>query len=329
MPIGTTDNMILRPEFFEAGFLEGVGQNIDVFNESSQNAIRFATRELEGDFAKTRFWDRVPDLVTYRDDTDTSDAESSVLGQSDHIAVKTKRNIGPIENTIDSLRSVASSPEEFSFMFGEQAGEDAAKDYLNTGLRSAVAALTNQSRVFVDEASSGNTLNHSLLNALLATFGDARGDLVAFVMHSAAFTDLVENNISSAGDQTEFATIFDEAPGSFTRPVVVTDSDALVNEDGIEAGDDSYYTLALQESALDVSESDSLDIWEKLFPEKENATILMKGESAITIDMLGFTWDETDGGRNPDDSALATGSNWEPDHDQHKNWAGAVLEHDA
>jgi hypothetical protein len=328
MAIATAANQVIRPEFFEAGFLQGVGQNIEVFNEQSNGTLQFETRDLEGDFAKTRFFDRISSLVTYRDDTSTSSVTSESLTTSDHIAVKTKRKIGPVENTVDSLETIASDEEEFSMMFGRQAGEDAAENYLNTALGSAVSALSNQGPNYVDESgSSSNTLTHALLNDLLSAFGDARGDIVALVMHSKAFNDLVGNNISSSGDQTEFATIYREAPGSFQRPVVVTDSPDLINTDGISTGTDSYYTLGLQEGAMQVSESDSLRIFDEVETGSENVTFRAQGESAITLDMLGFTWDETNGGRNPNDSALKTGSNWDTDHSEEKNRAGVVLEH--
>lgn len=328
MAIGTASNVVIRPQYFEAGFLEGVGQNIDVFNAASQNALTFAQREMEGDYEKTRFFDRISGLVNYRDDTSTSSVSSKQLSQSDHIAVKTKRRIGPVENTMDSLRSIGADEEEFSFLLGQQAGEDASQDYLDTLLLSLVTALANTTANFVDKSgSASNTLNHSRLNDLLAQFGDARGDIEALIMHSTPFNDLVGNNISSSGDQTEFATIYNEAPGSFNRPVIVTDSSELVNTDGITTGTDSYYTLGLQSGAGDVEESDELMMWDEINTGQDNVTVRMQGESAITLDILGYTWDETNGGRNPNDSAIGTGSNWDTDHGQKKNRAGVVMEH--
>lgn len=328
MAIGTVSNQVIRPEFFEAGFLEGVGQNLDVFNENSQQALQFNMRQLEGDYAKTRYFDRISSLVSYRDDTSTASVTSENLSTSDHVAVKTKRKIGPVEDTIDSLRSIGSDEEEFSFLLGEQAGEDAAQNYLNTGLGAAVAALTNQSANYQDDSgAASNTLDHSRLNTLLGLFGDARSDLIALIMHSTPFENLVGNNISSSGDQTEFATIYNNAPGSFQRPVIVTDSSDLVNTDGVTTGTDSYYTLALQEGALEISESDELTIYDEIETGTENVTFRAQGESAITLDMLGFTWDDAGAGRNPNDSTLKTGSNWNTDHSQEKDRAGAVLEH--
>lgn len=328
MAIGTASNVVIRPNFFEAGFIEGVGQNINVFNAASQDALTFAQREAEGDFDKTRFFDRISGLVSYRDDTSTSSVSSKQLSQSDHIAVKTKRRIGPVENTMDSLRSIGADEEEFSFLLGQQAGEDASQDYLDTLILSLVAALANTSANYVDDSgAAGNTLNHSRLNDLLAAFGDARGSIEALVMHSKAFNDLVGNNISSSGDQTEFATIYNNAPGSFQRPVIVTDSEELVNTDGVTTGTDSYYTLGLQSGAADVAESDELMMWDEIITGQDNVTVRMQGESAVTLDLLGYTWDETNGGRNPNDSALGTGTNWDTDHSQKKDRAGVVLEH--
>lgn len=328
MAIGTVSNQVIRPEFFEAGFLEGVGQNIDAFNNNSNGAIQFNLRELEGDYAKTRFFDRISSLVSYRDDTSTASAASESLTTSDHVAVKTKRVIGPVEDTIDSLRSMNMDETDFSFQLGQQAGEDAAQNYLNTGLGALVAAIDNQSANSSDDSgASGNTLNHTRLNNLLSLAGDARQQIVALVMHSTPFNDLIGNNISSSGDQTEFATIYQGNPGTFQRPVVVTDSTDLVNTDGVTTGTDSYYTLGLKESALEISESDNLEIFDEIETGNDNVTFRAQGESAITLDMLGFTWDTSGGGRNPNDSTLKTGSNWNTDHSEKKDRAGFLLEH--
>lgn len=328
MAIGTASNVVIRPEFFEAGFLEGVGQEIDVFNENSAGTMSFAQRQFAGDFQKTRFWDRLNDIVSHRDDTSTSNVSSTQMTQSDHIAVKTKRRIGPIENTMDSIRAAASDEEEFSFLFGELAGEESAEDYVNTGILCVVTALVNTAANYQDDSgNSGNTLDHSRLNSLLSLAGDARGNIDALVMHSKAYNDLIDNNIASSGDQTEFATIYQGNPGTFQRPVVVTDSPELVNTDGVSSGTDSYYTLALQEGALEVEEADELEVFDELITGNENVQLRLQGESAITLDVKGYTYDEASGGRNPDDAVLGTGTNWDTDHGQKKDRAGFVLEH--
>ena len=308
--------------------MEGVGQNIDVFNANSAGTMRFVQRNLPGDYEKTRFWDRLTSLVSHRDDTSTSSVSSTAMTQSDDISVKTKRRIGPVENTIDSLRSVASDEEEFSFIFGELTGEESAQNYVNTAILVAVTALVNTSANYKDDAgAASNTLNHERLNDLLSLAGDARGSIRALVMHSKAFNDLVGNNISSSGDQVEFATIYQGNPGTFQRPVVVTDSSELVNTDGVSSGTDSYYTLGLTEDAVEVAESDELEIYDEVITGNENVTLRVQGENAITLGLKGYTWDETNGGRNPADDTLGTGTNWDTIHSQKKDRAGYILEH--
>lgn len=328
MAIGTASNVVIRPRFFRAGFIEGVGQNIEVFNENSNSTIRLVQRSLAGDYEKTAFWDRLTSLVSHRDDTSTSSVSSTAMTQSDDIAVKTKRLIGPVENTFDSLTSAASDEEEFSFLFGELAGEESAQDYVNTALLVLVTALINESANYKDDSgASGNTLNHTRLNDLLSLAGDARGSVQSLVMHSKAFNDLVGANISSSGDQTEFATIYQGNPGTFQRPVVVTDSTELVNTDGVSSGTDSYYTLGLTMNAIEVAEADELAVYDEQITGQENASLRVQGENAITVGLKGFTWDETNGGRNPDDATIGTATNWDTLHTNEKDRAGFVLEH--
>jgi len=328
MAIGDSNNIIIRPEFFNAGLRETLDQNVEVFNANSGGALELITEQSTSDFQKTRFVDRFENLSKRRDDTSLADKNPQELTQSDDIDVRVKRGTEPIAQTIDSLRDADLSREEMSVLIGNQAGEDVAKDYTDTALLCLVAALSNQSDVYVDKSSSAsNTLNHTRMNDALAAFGDRRQAINVMIMHSKAFNDLVGNNISSSGDQTEFATIYQESPGSFQRIVVVTDSESLVNTDGVTTGTDSYNTVLLQEMAFEVQETRTLRMYEELKTGKENVYVEMQGEHDFTLSMKGFSWDETNGGRNPTDSALGTGSNWDPVVDNYKDFPGVVLEH--
>jgi len=328
MAIGNASNIIIRPEFFNAGLRETLDQNVDVFNANSGGALELVTEGSTADFQKTRFVDRFSNLSVRRDDTSNSSVTPQALTQTDDIDVRVKRRTDPIQQSVDSIRDAGLSREEMSVIIGNQAGEDIAADYTNTAVLCLVAALQGQSETYLDKSgSSSNTLDNALMNEGLGKFGDRRQALSVAVMHSKPFEDLVGNNVSASGDQVEFATIYNNDVGSFGRTVIVTDSDELVNTDGISAGTDSYYTLLLQEMAFQVQETRTMEMFEDLKTGNENVTVEMQGEHDFTLSMKGFSWDETNGGRNPTDSALGTGSNWDSVVGNFKDFPGVVVEH--
>lgn len=328
MAIGNSSNIIIRPEFFNAGLRETLDQNVDVFNANSGGALELITEGSTSDFQKTRFVDRFSNLSKRRDDTSNSSVTPEALTQSDHIDVRVKRRTDPIQQTIDSLRDAGLSEEEMSVIIGNQAGEDIAKDYTDTSILCLVAALQGETETYLDKSgSSSNTLDNALMNEGLGKFGDRRQALSVAIMHSKAFEDLVGNNVSSSGDQVEFATIYGEDVGSFGRTIIVTDSSELVETDGISTGTDSYKTLLLQEMAFQVQETRTMEMFDDLKTGNENVSVEMQGEHDFTLSMKGFTWDETNGGRNPTDSALGTASNWDPVVNNYKDFPGVVIEH--
>ena len=328
MAIGNASNIIIRPEFFNAGLRETLDQNVDVFNANSGGALELVTEGSTSDFQKTRFVDRFSNLSTRRDDESNASVTPQALTQSDDIDVRVKRRSDPIQQSVDSLRDAGLSREEMSVIIGNQAGEDIAQDYTNTALLCLVAALQKQNDTYLDKSGdASNTLDNALMNEGLGKFGDNRGALEVAIMHSKAFTDLTGNNIDSSGDQVEFATIYQESVGSFNRIVIVTDSADLVETDGISAGTDSYKTLLLQQGAFQVQETRTMEMFEDLKTGNENVTVEMQGEHDFTVSMKAFSWDEASGGRNPTDSALGTASNWNAVVDNYKDFPGVVVEH--
>jgi hypothetical protein len=52
----------------------------------------------------------------------------------------------------------------------------------------------------------------------------------------------------------------------------------------------------------------------------------LQGEFAFNVGLKGFQWDVTNGGANPTDSALGTGSNWDLIAADIKDTSGIIIQ---
>ena len=59
--------------------------------------------------------------------------------------------------------------------------------------------------------------------------------------------------------------------------------------------------------------------------DQENMGTIWKGESSFTVGLKGYAWDVTNGGKSPNDAAIATGTNWDQFASDVKDTAGVLL----
>jgi hypothetical protein len=328
---------LIYPELVHSGLSETLVQNTDTFNEASRNAIRLVTARKRGDFAQESFFKNVANIVNRRVVSSTSPGNEAVnsnnVPMDEHISVKLNRRIGPIDQTFDSFRKLGSDVdlEVLSFLLGGQIAKAVQVDQLDSGLISLVAALSNQAAVTIDNgpgASPQSTLDTNTLVDGLATFGDAAGRVVMWVMHSKVFFDLVKQQITANIDGISNFNVAEATPVTLNRPVLVTDSAALIsaatNFSPITQGP-QYTTLGLTENAVVLEDSEEEMMYTDVITGNENIVARLQGEFAYNVGCKGFRYDPANGGINPDDTALGTGTNWDAVMDSSKDFGGFVI----
>lgn len=309
----------LYPEQVQTGMVETLQQETNIFNGASAGAIRLFPQALPAEYAKDAFFQNIAGLVSRRDPTSTSAATDLELTQEENVSVKLNRKIGPVKLTNDAFRKIGSDPAEASLIIGRQSGKAIAVDYVDTALLAAVAAIRNVSALEVDRTTA--TMDHSALVAGLKTFGDAANRIVAWVMHSNVFHDLMDESIDSKITNVADVAIFTATIGSLRRPVIVTDSPSL-----IESGSpDTYITLGLVAGGVDVIQSEPSEMVNQLMTGEENIYQRIQGESAYNLKLKGYQWDLANGGTNPADAAVGTGTNWDQVAASVKDTAGFAI----
>jgi hypothetical protein len=313
---------LIYPELVHGGMVETLVQNTDAFNAASGNAIRLVTARRRGDFAQESFIKNVSGLVNRRGvagSPENAAVTSNPVPMSEFVSVKVNRRIGPIDQTLDSFRKLGENAdlEVLSRKIGVQIAKAVQVNQLEAGLTSLVAAITAQAGL-VNTTSPEATITTNRLVDGLAQFGDAASRISIWVMHSKVYFDLVKNQIGANIDGISNFNIANAAPVTLNRPVLVSDSASLVNG-GI------YTTLGLTSDAVILEDSEEESLMGDLITGKDNLVVRLQGEFAYNIKVKGTAWDVSNGGVNPDDTALGTGTNWDSVMDNDKDLAGVAI----
>lgn len=317
---------IYNDEFF-GGMFESVAQNVNGFNAASANAIRLVAADLKGNYNKESFMKTISSLITRRDITSVSSADDIPMTQGELVGVKINRKIGPIAQTLDAWRKISSDQREMSFILGQMIGQEKAKDYLNTAIMCAEAALEGQNTNCYDATGASTaTMTATHLNSGMAKLGDAAGQLACWVMHSKPYFDLVGQAISDKIYEEAGVVVYGGTPGTFGRPVVVADAPALYTAATSASGSyANYHTLGLMLDGAVIKESEQEEVVSEVVTGLENLVFRVQGEYAFNAEVKGVAWDVTNGGANPTDAALGTSSNWDKVATSYKHLAGVRI----
>jgi len=313
----STTNWKVYEEQFWGGFTEVQEQNIRAFDAASAGAIRIVAARKRGNYEQESFLKKVSALVTRRDITSVSTAADTGLVTDELVRVKINRKIGPVAETLDAWRKIGQDPATMSFLLGQQAAPDIQADYLNSAIRAVRAAITAVTALNFD--GTAGVLSFASLIAGLALFGDKATSIVCWLMHSKPFFDLFSDGITNYKiDTVGGFMLVTGTPVSLGRPIVVTDSAALITT----GSPNQYHTLGLVADAVTVTESEERVIESDLVTGLENLVMRVQGEYAFNVGVKGAQWDMTAGGVNPTDAALVTSTNWDKVATDNKSCAG-------
>ncbi len=320
---GTGADFKIYDDQVQGGMVETLVQNTDAFNAASRGAIRLVTNRLPGNFEIEAFFQNIDGLVQRRDLTSVAPVAAQKVTQEEMISVKLNRRVGPIEQTLDAFRKIGAQAGEqsLSFLIGTQIAKAMQVDWLHSGLLSVVNALVNIPALGHSAAASLGTSD--LVNGL-SKMGDASSRVILWLMHSKPYYDLVNNQIADNIDGVSNFNVATATPITLNRPVLVTDDDALI----LPGSPNRYRTLGLVASAVTLEDSEEDMIQNEIVTGLENLVVRLQTEFAYNVGLKGFQWDTTNGGVNPTNAALGTGSNWDQIMANVKDLAGVFVESD-
>lgn len=323
MAIGKGSDFKIYDELVLGRMIERQQQNINAWNAASKGTLRLTQARRQGNYKYESFFKKVT-LVSRRDVTSVATATDTAMTQGENVTVKINRKIGPVAQTLDAFKKIAmpAGITAVSEALGEQVADDMTADMLNTGLIAAAAAIKNQSAVAI--AATGSVITTANLVSALAKMGDRADRVSAWIMHSKVYYDLVAAQIAANITGVSNFNIATAQPVTLNRPVIVTDSAALKIA-GASPLLDTYVTLGMTEGGLEVEDSEEQTFWSQEVTGLENLSVRFQGEYAFNIGVKGFTYDVANGGVNPTDGTVGTGSNWDATATSFKDYAGVSL----
>ncbi|TXH45715.1 MAG: hypothetical protein E6Q97_30980 [Desulfurellales bacterium] len=325
MAITNVSDVKVYNEEMQAGYIETAQQFTNAFNGASNGAITMVGATKLGNYEKEAFFTELAasTLITRQDITSNSSVTPQKLGTGENVRVKVHRKIGPVDSTFKAFNMIGEDAQrEFSFLLGQSIAKAQPVVNLNAGLLAARAAIGANTAMVNDVTGTSGTCTHANLIGAMRKMGDARDRLRAWVMHSTQFYDLALDAVAQSVDSVVAGILQVFTIPSIGIPVVVTDSDSLIVTADTP---DSYYVLGLTADALQLIDSETTNIVTDVTTGNEQLELRVQGEYAINIGVKGFQWDVANGGANPTDTALGTGTNWDQIATDDKNTAGVAL----
>jgi hypothetical protein len=329
MAITTASNFQVYHDQIRNSYAEVLAQAINGFFTNTKGAVIVRDATIPGDFIKESFFKFPSSLVSRRIATGSghdSAATPVTVTQGENARVRLSRKIGPVEVTYDALRKIVGSPAGFSAVVGKMAAEAVMQKMLVDATKALVGALNRSPYLYdISASTADSSLNRGALAGGLALMGDRANDIVCWVMHSKSYFDLVSKDLStttSVNDMVANVALYGGGPGTLGKPVIVTDESSLI----LDETTDKYYTLGLTAGAVTLEADDQLsNIIIQDVTGYENMRVRIQGERDWFLGLKGFAYDYANGGANPDDTALATATNWDAASTDMKQRAGVVI----
>jgi hypothetical protein len=315
--------MVVFNDYIMPLTIERLGQMVEAFNEASNGTIQMSAQAFTGDYFQQSFFSS---LSAAQRRVDRYAAQGAVaatdLSQVKHSTVKVAGGFGPIRYEPSQMTWMrnpdAAALEAASSAFAELL----MQDQLNTAILALRAAISNQAAATNDVSGSAG-VSHTALNDGDAKFGDRSGSLAARICTGAAYHKLIGLNLTNANNlfRADGVAIVDVLGKVF----VVTDAPALY----VAGTPNKSYVLTLTEGAAVVMNGSQPVTNIETSNGQTRIETTMQVDYDFGLGLKGYTWDETNGGKSPDNTDLGTGSNWDLVVSDIKMSAGTAVVGDA
>lgn len=318
-------DLAVYSEYAYTTMSEVLQQQIELFNAATENAIMLRPAAHQGDFSDEVFFAKISGgTVRRRNAYGTGTIPTKTIEHLVDTSVKVGAGTPEFEYSPGSFKWIQQNPEQAGAAFGLQLAKDAMADMLNVSLGATVAALEQDSEIFLDVTADSTPANRTPswnnLNKAAFLMGDKSADVRCWVMHSTPMGILYDKNLTNDGRLFNYGTV-NVARDPFGRLIVMTDSPDLV----IPGATPEYNLLGLRQGAIYVGQNNDFYAAEVDVTGNENITKKYQAEWSFQLGIQGYSWDKATGGKSPTNAALLSSANWDRNSTSHKDLAGVLL----
>lgn len=306
-------------QFMYSAATETIRQQIDLFNTATAGALVLRTAGNVGDFAHEASYKAIANLMRRRNAYGSGAVTPTKLAQLDHVAVKVAGGTAPVEFEPQQFTWIQRNPEEAGTVIGEQVARGVIADEVNTAILALKTALSANTAVAHDATAATLTLN--ALNRGAAKFGDRMADIVAWVIHSKAMSDVFDGALTNSNQLFDFGSVRVTQDG-FGRRFIMTDAPALFAA-GTDPAPDNYHTLGLTAGAAMVEDNNDYYATVEEKTGDENIRRIFQAEYTFNLGLKGYAWNTAV--KSPTDAAIGAGGNWTKISTDVKDTAGVII----
>lgn len=311
--MSTLTNLKVFSDTVSRTVFEGVAQNVDAFNAASAGCIVMTNKPSRGEYSSELTYQQISGLVRVRDPNASTAVSNADLVRFATGGVKLARSIGPANLDPQLYAIIQEDPQTAGIVIGQMGAEQRFRDMLNIGIGAAIGAALNVGSTLVNDTSAVPA--HTGLMNTAIKFGDANSRIKCWVMHSSVWNLLVNAGFTTGTSLFTYANVavMQDIMG---RRFVITDS-SYMNSSA------DWYTLGLQPGGI-VIEQQGTDRTAIVDATGQNITSTYQTDYEYVLKLMGYKYDEDNGGAFPDNATVVTGSNWDKAVTAVRDCAGVV-----
>lgn len=310
MATTVNSDLIIYNDLAQTSYLERIQDVLELFNTASNGAIVLRNENIVGDLIKRSYY-KVGGEIEHRDVNSDSKITAKKIGAGETVGVKVPFKYGPYQTTEEAFKRRGRAVEEFSQITGQDYADAVLEGYIAYAFGALKAAIGNNPAM---TAHANITVDgKKTLTKGLRKFGDRASRIALWVMDSATYFDIVDQAITEKVYNETDVVIYGGQPGTLGKPVLVSDQVPADTIFGLQAG------------AIEIIESQLPGFRSFPINDQENLGVGFRAEGVFNVDILGYSWDETKGGVNPNKNALGNTANWRKHATSDKATAGVLI----
>lgn len=296
----------------------------NIFGANSGGAIIFGSGRQSSTIAEKARWDRLDDLIVFRDPTDYSSVAATTLNQYKTNEVKIALRMGPKQLDTSAAQWKGIPVDRLGYIYGAQL----AARWVNQRADMAIAALKGafgntkfnpvKSDIAIAPAGTLPTAldaNKATLTALhdaARLMGAAYSQIRVWLMHGDVFHSVMADNLKNANRLFDIGTV--AVYGFLGKRFLVTDNPELVKpavNTGGQRHPKEYYTFGLLPGAVTVLGANEFDSASEKPTRVKNITRFVQAQDSVILSMKNLYYKQTTPPQSLTD--LSNAANWDSD----------------
>lgn len=328
-------------ESFHTAMIEQLWYKINLFNGAVNGAIVLSTRrqrKMAGGVEQWSYFKRPTGLVTQRDPVGDRKLDLKAIVNGMANAIRIAWTTEALDFSKNVWNWIGRDANLAGVVFGRAMADEMLQAYLLRAFTIIKATVGSNANSLIDVTGESDPLANSVnLTNMLYTadrFGDNASAIRAWIMPSAAKTEMIVDNVKNTGQLFSFGTV-NISTDAENRIFITSDDPSL--RDYVTVGGSpkmAYWCFGLVPNAVVIED---LDDWDEVYDDKggyENILRTYNANWSSRISVLGYKFDETQLTDANDEygkfasaslAALNAPENWTMYVTSHKFAAGVAL----